>query len=134
MIKLQAQKLKLKYNPENLKVYIYSFMGHWRVLADNSWHSQSECALSHFTLLLVLSSHELSFALGRLSSCVGVGTMSTKGSGPASGSKKHEEKEPPPRQQWGNKCQFILSCVGFSVGLGNVWRFSYLVFQNGGGK
>uniref|UniRef100_A0A0B6ZSU3 Transporter n=1 Tax=Arion vulgaris TaxID=1028688 RepID=A0A0B6ZSU3_9EUPU len=36
------------------------------------------------------------------------------------------------RGQWGNKAEFILSCVGLSVGLGNVWRFPYLAFENGG--
>lgn len=36
------------------------------------------------------------------------------------------------RGQWGNKAEFILSCIGLSVGLGNVWRFPYLAYQNGG--
>jgi len=36
------------------------------------------------------------------------------------------------RGHWGSKAEFILSCVGFSVGIGNVWRFPYLAFQNGG--
>ena len=38
------------------------------------------------------------------------------------------------RGQWGNRAEFFLSCVGLSVGIGNVWRFPYLAYQNGGGK
>ncbi|XP_059144575.1 sodium- and chloride-dependent neutral and basic amino acid transporter B(0+)-like [Physella acuta] len=41
-------------------------------------------------------------------------------------------KEPEEREQWGNKAEFVLSCIGLSVGLGNVWRFPYLAYQNGG--
>ncbi|KAM4703985.1 sodium-dependent neutral amino acid transporter B(0)AT2-like [Rhinophrynus dorsalis] len=37
------------------------------------------------------------------------------------------------RPAWGSKVQYILAQVGFSVGLGNVWRFPYLCHQNGGG-
>uniref|UniRef100_A0A2P2I201 Sodium-dependent neutral amino acid transporter B(0)AT3-like n=2 Tax=Hirondellea gigas TaxID=1518452 RepID=A0A2P2I201_9CRUS len=37
------------------------------------------------------------------------------------------------RAAWGSKTQFMLSCVSLSVGLGNVWRFPYLVQQDGGG-
>lgn len=40
-----------------------------------------------------------------------------------------------PRQQyWANKMQFVLACIGYSVGLGNVWRFPYMCYKSGGGK
>lgn len=40
----------------------------------------------------------------------------------------------PHRGNWGSPLQFILACVGYAVGLGNVWRFPHLVYRNGGGK
>ncbi|XP_019735918.1 sodium-dependent neutral amino acid transporter B(0)AT2-like [Hippocampus comes] len=42
--------------------------------------------------------------------------------------------EPQARAGWNSKIEYFLAQVGFSVGLGNVWRFPYLCHQNGGGS
>lgn len=37
------------------------------------------------------------------------------------------------RANWGSRLGFILGASGFAIGLGNIWRFSYVAGENGGG-
>ncbi|XP_029901469.1 sodium- and chloride-dependent GABA transporter 2-like [Myripristis murdjan] len=59
--------------------------------------------------------------------------------GLSNGSSRAKELLPPSeekmeeRGQWSNKVEFILSVAGSIIGLGNMWRFPYLCYKNGGG-
>ncbi|KAL0983779.1 hypothetical protein UPYG_G00132700 [Umbra pygmaea] len=37
------------------------------------------------------------------------------------------------RGQWNSKIEFVLTVAGAIIGLGNIWRFPYLCYKNGGG-
>lgn len=37
------------------------------------------------------------------------------------------------RGTWSHKLDFLLSVIGYSVGVSNIWRFPYLCIRNGGG-
>lgn len=37
------------------------------------------------------------------------------------------------RATWNNSIEFLMSCIAVSVGFGNIWRFPFTAYENGGG-
>ncbi|MBS3741867.1 MAG: hypothetical protein KGY74_07085, partial [Candidatus Cloacimonetes bacterium] len=36
------------------------------------------------------------------------------------------------RERWTSRSSFIMAAIGSAIGLGNIWRFPYVAYANGG--
>ena len=47
--------------------------------------------------------------------------------------KAKEENTSEDRGKWGHNLDVLFACISATASFGNVWRFPYLCFRNGGG-
>ncbi|XP_033606991.1 sodium- and chloride-dependent GABA transporter 1 isoform X2 [Cryptotermes secundus] len=104
----------------------FRWPGRWDEPEGSRMTETRECPLANEKHLLSLEMNQCGS-----SADANVATAGASGSKGKSGSGKAEDL--PERGTWSGKLDFILSVVGLAIGLGNVWRFPYLCYKNGGG-